>query len=146
MNVVSFKKTNVFLVVLLSNLTLGLYIPYWFIARKKAFNEWNQNQINFTALNALFIVYLFLLFYNLLGFAFLTDYGKSIFDSIDLILTSFGLGIMYFSVFRAKEVIEDGVGEEFNFWLLLFFHIWYLQYKINRLDFHREQTPLEVSR
>jgi len=41
---------------------------------------------------------------------------------------------LYYSTFRLKELLEEEVEEEiFSPVLLVLFHIWYLQYKINRL-------------
>ncbi len=78
--------------------------------------------------------------YRFFNTLFLTEYGIAIFDSIETIFTFIGLGLLYFSVFRAKEAIEHEFQEEiYNPWLLFLFHIWYLQYKINRLDWHDEQ-------
>lgn len=58
----------------------------------------------------------------------------AVFDSVDMIISSYFLAILYFSVFRTKELLEGYVDEPiFKSWLLVLFHIWYVQYKINRI-------------
>lgn len=129
-----FKKTNVPLMVFLSSVSLGIYVPYWFLSRRKNF-ETLKNNLNFTALKVLFGLYTFSFILNFVHTAIFTELGINVFNSLDLILTFFGLGIMYFSVFRARDSIEDELNEKvYNPWLLVIFHIWYLQYKLNRME------------
>ncbi len=130
----SFKKTNVALMVLLSNLTIGVYVPYWFLTRKKEFEQLGPTSFPRKSLIVLLVLYSCALVYNLFRTSFFTDYGISLFDSLEVMLTFFGLGIMYTSVFRAKaQIEEDEQMSIFKPWLLVLFHIWYLQYKMNRL-------------
>lgn len=129
------KKTNVFFVVFLSVLTLGIYIGYWFLSRKKDIIRLReQNYIPFKWW-LVFIIFLVVSFiYQFLGAAFLTDLGLNFFDSLDTICSFFYLGLLYYSTFRLKELLEEEVEEEiFSPVLLVLFHIWYLQYKINRI-------------
>jgi hypothetical protein len=129
------KKTNVFFVVFLSVLTLGIYIGYWFLSRKKdIIRLGKQNYIPFKWWWVFFVFLVVSFIYQFLGGAFLTDLGLNFFDSLDTICSFFYLGLLYYSTFRLKELLEEEVEEEiFSPVLLVLFHIWYLQYKINRL-------------
>ncbi|ESU34316.1 hypothetical protein G3A_01705 [Bacillus sp. 17376] len=135
-NEIGFKKRNVGLTVLLTIVTMGIYLGYWFLKERKTLKSIDsQNRIPFmlwwTATIFLFISF----FYNLIGSAFLTPYGKAVFNSIDIIFTFYYLGLLYYSVFRIKDLIEELYSEEiFKPWLLVLFNVWYLQYKINRIN------------
>ncbi|MBD7984754.1 hypothetical protein H9649_09185 [Sporosarcina sp. Sa2YVA2] len=129
-----FKKTNTALAVLLTNVTLGVYVPYWFISRRNSIDRLGKTSISFGWLKFLFVIYAFLAFYFVLGGAFLTEMGIDFFDTINIIITFIGLGITYFSVFRVAEAMEKNDADlDFNRVWLILFHIWYLQYKINRM-------------
>lgn len=132
----SFKKVHVGLVILYSFLSLGIYLGYWFLNRKESIKEYRGSHalpfkwwLVFTGL----LVVSFL--YRFIGPIVLTPYGTALFDSIDLIVSFYFLGLLYYSVFRLKEILEEAYGERiFSSWLLVLFHVWYLQYKINRLE------------
>lgn len=131
----TFKKTNTALAVVLTNVTFGVYLPYWFISRRDSISQLGKVQLNYNWLKCLFAMYAFLAFYIVIGGAFLTEMGVDLMDTFNIIITFLGLGITYYSVFRVAEAIEEKNGENiFNRVLLILFHIWYLQYKINRLE------------
>jgi membrane-associated HD superfamily phosphohydrolase len=130
-----FKKTNIFLMVILSIVTIGIYNAYWFLSRKKYFKNLNTKNVIPYKWWIFMLIYLILsLLYSLFGPVFFTEYGIAVLDSIDIILAFYFVGCLNYSVFRAREMIEDYFEEEiFQSWLLVVFNIWYLQYKINRL-------------
>lgn len=135
MGELTFKKTNTALAVVLTNVTFGVYLPYWFISRRDSISQLGKVQLSYNWLKFLFVMYAFLAFYFVIGGAFLTEMGIDFMDTINIIVTFIGLGITYYSVFRVAEAIEEKNGEDiFNRVLLILFHIWYLQYKINRLE------------
>ncbi|MEI5907459.1 hypothetical protein WAK64_10360 [Bacillus spongiae] len=130
------KKTNVFLVVLFTIITAGIYLSFWFLRRRKAFRESTINSYIPFKWWTVFAVYLILSFLiNLIGGVFLTPYGETVIESINLILTYYFIGLLYYSIFRVKDVIEYHYSETDikSVWLVLF-HVWYLQFKINRLE------------
>lgn len=131
-----FKKVNIFLVIFLSIITVGIYIGYWFLNRKKDIKQLReQNYIPFKWWYVFTIFLSVSLLYQIFGGVVLTELGLSFFDSLDVIFSFFFLAILYYSVFRLRDLLEDEFDEEnFNFILLVLFHIWYMQYKINRLD------------
>ncbi|MGV3464073.1 MAG: DUF4234 domain-containing protein [Heyndrickxia sp.] len=132
---IEFKKTNILLMVILSLLTLGIYNAYWFISRKKYFNRLDAKDWIPYKWWIFMLIYLIISFiYSFFGPVIFTEYGIAVLDSFDLILAFYFVGCLYYSVFRAKEMIEDHMDEGvFNSWFLVLFNIWYVQYKINRL-------------
>ena len=54
MNDVAFKKTNTALAVLLTNVTFGVYVPYWFISRRNSIDRLGKVPVNFNWLKFLF--------------------------------------------------------------------------------------------
>lgn len=135
-----FKKRNVGLMVVFTFLTMGIYLGYWFLKEKNTLESLDEKRIIPMRLWVAATVFLSIsFFYNFIGAAFLTPYGKALFDSIDIIFTFYYLGLLYYSVFRIRDMIEDLYNEDiFKPWLLVLFNVWYLQYKINRLNEEQE--------
>lgn len=131
---ISFKKVHPGLCILLTNITLGAYVPFWLINRKKTIEQLDNNNIKYNSLKILIFLYVFFALYFFMGKAVFTETGANFVETMHLWVTFIGLGITYYSVFRFAEIIEQNVENiHFNKSLLLFFHIWYLQYKVNKL-------------
>jgi uncharacterized membrane-anchored protein len=131
-----FKKTNLFFLIPISILTFGIYYAFWFISRKKAFSQLtSKNYIPNVWWKFFLIFSIVSLIYDLIKDSLFTGYGIAVLDSYDLIISFYFVGCLYYSVFRAREMIEDHVNERiFKPWLLVMFNIWYIQFKINRLE------------
>ncbi|MFC4388028.1 hypothetical protein ACFOZ1_09435 [Gracilibacillus marinus] len=129
-----FKKRNLFIVVLLSIVTFGIYIGYWFLSTKPAFQFVKEkNEIPFKWWVVATIYLSLSLVISVISEFILSLYGLYVLDSIDLICAYLFIALLYYSIFRIKEVLEDADSEiEFNSYLLFFFHIWYIQYKLNK--------------
>lgn len=133
---VTIKNVNVAVMVLLTIITSGAYIGYWFISRKKKLNNhFPDNHIPFRWW-VFFTVFLVLFFLNAIaGSIVFTPIELMNIEIADIIFTFYFLGILYYSLFRIQEQIEDFYEEKiFNRWLLFFFHLWYMQYKMNVLQ------------
>lgn len=137
-----FKKVKVAVVVLLTIITLGIYLGYWFISKRRIFAEIDRAKWIPMKLWWVFTVFLCLSFlFNMIGTAFLTPYGNAVFSSFDVIGTFYFLGLLYYSVFRLRDLIEDYyVDVTIKPWLLVLFHVWYLQFKLNRLEGLEHET------
>lgn len=122
--------------VIFSLLTFGVYNAYWFISRKRSFKKLETNDwIPYKWWIFMLIFLIISLIYSVFGEFVFTEFGIAVLDSFDLILSFYFVGCLYYSVFRAKEMIENHLDEDiYHPWLLFFFNIWYLQYKINRLE------------
>ncbi|AIE58783.1 hypothetical protein [Bacillus methanolicus] len=130
-----FKKTNLIFIVLMSFITFGIYICYWFLSRKDSFTKLqSKDWIPYKWWIFFFVFTIISFLYSFMGSLVFTDYGVAILDSYEVIITFYFLGCLYYSVFRAREMIENQLNESiFKPWLLVIFHIWYLQYKLNKL-------------
>jgi len=135
MNTLSFKKVHPALAFLFTNITLGAYVPYWFLSRRDAIEQLGRTDIKYKLLKLLFILYVVMFGYYFVGKAFFTETGANFVETIHLWITFTGLGITYFSAFRIAELMEQEYEDvQFNRYLLLLFHIWYLQFKINKTN------------
>ncbi|WP_083573604.1 hypothetical protein [Rossellomorea aquimaris] len=130
------KKVNVFLAVFLTVITGGTYLAFWFINRKKEINNiTSEDKIPYKWWIVCAIYLILSLVINFIGGAFLTPYGETTIESINLILSYYFLGLLYYSAFRTKEVIEmNSQDVEIKPVLLVLFHVWYLQFKINKIE------------
>lgn len=129
----SFKKVHPAVSIVLTNITLGAYVPFWFLSRRKSVEQLFKTNINYKSLYILLFLYIFMALYYFMGKALFTELGANLVETINLWITFIGLGITYYSVFRFAEAVEQELEDiQFNKTLLLLFHIWYLQFKINK--------------
>jgi Domain of unknown function (DUF4234) len=137
----AFKKTNVLFMVVLSHVTFGIYVPYWFLTRRKAFEQLSANsKIPVKAIKCVLVLYILSSLATIVGPFFLTEYGLELKNSLDYILTMYSVGIILYSVFRAKDMINEYFDKtEVKAIPAALFHIWYLQHKINRLFVERDE-------
>lgn len=134
-----FKQSNPGILFLLSNLTLGAYVPYWFISRKNTL-QYLTSKLNFSTLYIMLGLYIFFLAYYVMGGVFLNELGQNLMDSISWIVTFWGFGILYYSTFRIVEAVEENMGERvFNRFFVLLLHIWYIQFVLNKTQLVRRE-------
>lgn len=127
------KKVPVWLMIVLTIFSLGVYLGFWLLNRKDDLNDLQpKNHIPFTlwTISAiLLVIFFFLQTFNQFIF---TNIGYLYVESIDIIFSFFFVGLLYYSVFRIREMIEDNSAIRLNKFLLFFFHVFYIQYKVNR--------------
>lgn len=131
----TFKKTSVLMTVLLSLVTLGIYIPYWFLSRRDTLNTFKSNEkMSYSLPLFTLILYSFsAVMVPAAFFIWLSEPIVAIYQYIDTIVTYLGLGIILFLSFRARAILNDYFDHtEVSALLTLLFNIWYLQYKINQ--------------
>lgn len=133
----AFKKTSVFFTFLMSFITLGIYLPYWFISRRDDINRLKSKQ-ELSSAPAKILLVLYIL--SALMTPFTMD-ENSVWYNIDMMI-SFGGGlVLLYLAFQVRRMINEHLGEKKISGVLTFFlNIWYLQYKINRefVDGQRE--------
>lgn len=131
-----FKRVNLTVVIIMSIVTLGVYLGYWFLKERNTLKEIEKGKIIPIRLWWLFTILLALSFvYHFLGSILLTPYGDAVFTSFDMIMSFYFLGLLYYSVFRMRDILQEEYEDvTFNPWLLVLFHVWYLQFKLNRLE------------
>ena len=128
------KKTPVLVVILFTVLSLGLYVPIWFLRRRKAFNELapENDSVNFVTfgLTGLFVVSFVLGLVQgvLQELGTLTEGFQSLVRIVDLAARLFVL----VASFRVKTILEGHYPERLSAVGTFFLTIFYLQYRINR--------------
>lgn len=129
------KNVPIWLMILLSIISLGAYIGLWMVNRKNDLDDLKKlNHIPF-ALWTFFTVGLFIfLFLNVFNHFIFSNIGSLYVESFDTIFTFFFVGLLYYSIFRIRDVIEESTAIKFNVYLLFFFHIFYIQYKVNQTE------------
>ena len=128
-----YKKLNVLWMILLTFFTLGAYIGVWFIKNKKNIeNTTVKHGIHFGLWTFFTVISFIFLFIYLFGSIVLSDYGEEIINSYEMIFNHLFIGLHYYSIFRMKEMIEEHFDMDINVYFLFFFHIFYIQYKINQ--------------
>ena len=128
-----FRKTNLMLMILWSFLTLGAYIGVWFLKQRDTIQQFPAKLgIHFGLWRFFTITSFVFLLLKIFGGIILSEYGIDNIQSYETIFNFFFIGLLYYSIFRLKEGLEDEYGISLNFYLLVFFHIFYIQYKLNQ--------------
>lgn len=126
------KKVNLFLLIFLSIITLGAYIGVWFLRQREEINQLSRkNGIHFGLWRWFVAISFTFLFIRFFGATILSDYGMAYMLSFDTIFSYLFIGLLYYSIFRLKDLLEFEDGLELNNYLLFFLHIFYIQFKIN---------------
>lgn len=127
------KRSNVALMIVLSIITMGAYVGLWFIQRREDIERIEGNHhLSFGLWKVFTVVSFTFLFIQLFGGMILSDIGLLTIDSFDIMFSFFFVGLLYYSIFRVREVLEENLDLEFNVYALFFLHIFYIQYKTNK--------------
>ena len=127
------KKTNVFLMVLLSIFTLGFYMGVWWLNRKNDIRQLSERNYIPFGWWQFFAAGLFLfLLLNILKKFIFTEYSFLYIESYDTIFTFFYIGLLNYSAFRLAELLENRTEIRFNRILLTVFTLFYIQFKVNK--------------
>jgi hypothetical protein len=129
------KKTPVLLVIFFTFISLGIYIPIWFLRRRKALNhlapeDASVDLVTF-GLVGLFAVSYVLGFYQGAAIEWgqvLTPTWQFAIQALDLISRLF----IVVASFRVKTILEGHYPDRLSAVGTFFFSIFYLQYRINR--------------
>ena len=126
------KHANIVVMVLLAFITMGSYIGIWVLRRRQDIQSiTTKSNINYGWWRFFTIGLFVFLFIRIFGSIFITEFGMGFMESMDIIFTFFFVGLLYYSIFRIKELLEEKEMIDFNNYLLFFFHIFYIQYKVN---------------
>ncbi len=131
--VTQLQKKNVLLMILLTIITYGIYIPVWFLNRKDAFNSLNSKEkisngpIIFVLI--IFIISAILLIPSVLFME--TEIGVMI-DGVDLIISLVGGITILVMSFKVRRIMNEHYKTNLSGVATFFFTFLYLQYKINR--------------
>jgi len=128
-----FRKVNLVLMIFFSFITLGAYIGIWFLKQREMVEQFPAKLgIHFGLWKLSTIASFGFLFIQIFGGMILSDYGLDNFQSYETIFNFFFVGLLYYSIIRLKEGLENEFDFTFNFYLVVLFHIFYIQFKLNQ--------------
>jgi hypothetical protein len=137
------KRTSVILMIFLSVITFGIYIPVWFLRRKEAINNLHSNE----KLKSGIFVFMIMMCCTGILFEFLSGSLQEL-GEIDTAQTLDGISgglclwagiFMLIKSFTVRRIFTSHYVDHLNGDISLsgiatfFFSIFYLQYKINRI-------------
>ncbi len=130
-------KKSVWLVILLSIVTLGTYIPYWLYQRLDAFNQLkSREKLDKTIVTAVLAMYCFTTVLYICTSIYELFYpGNLVFEKIDQVgrVIDFVSSItMLYLTFIVRKIIEDNFKTKLSGVATFFFSIYYLQFRINK--------------
>ncbi|WP_316572861.1 DUF4234 domain-containing protein [Neobacillus sp. YIM B06451] len=130
------RMTPVWLTVLLSFLTIGIYFPYWLLNRGDEVNRLaGKKIIHKWAPWLVLILYSVSALVFMIGPFFLNEIAIMLYEYIDNLITVFGVSCIIWYSFRIREVLMEKMEDEsINGILTFFLTIWYLQHKINKME------------
>lgn len=145
------ERKSVWMVILLSIVTLGIYVPYWLYQRLDAFNQMKSTEkLDKSTVMAVLVMYSLttvmyivstiseILYPENISFVTNIDNVGSVIDFISTIM-------MLYLAFRTRKVIEDHFKVTLSGVATFFFSIYYLQYKINQqLSKPESGAPIKV--
>lgn len=138
-----FKRTNVIWMIILTIITLGLYVPFWFIRQREAINNLHSpEKLYKNTFVTMFILSLMTLIVSILSPIVLRLIGyEGIGKDIDYIIKWINLipgVILLFQIFKVRRIFIDHFNDYlkkdiwFSGLLTFLFHIYYFQYLINK--------------
>lgn len=141
------KKTPVFLIIIFAGLTCGIYYPCWFLGRRDALNALHTRKKLGKGVFVFAAVMMFLLL--LLGNAVMNasqfglmpvDLNRMKIAVAAYTLMAIVVGItLWVQCFKVRRMLLQHYGDHlgqnvpFSSACTFFFHVFYLQYKVNRL-------------
>jgi len=143
-------KQNVFFLWLISFITLGIYVPIWYLKRKSEFDGLNiQKKINKSMIISYLILIIIYAIYRIINFAFngvLRDFlgGGGIVTIAILVIMAITFIFLHFVlVFNVRTILNEvwtskKINRKVSWFFTLIFGIFYLQYEINRTIENRE--------
>ncbi len=151
---VQFTPQPVIITIFVTLVTLGLYIPLWFIIHRTALNALHENKR--LPLNGPIAVVVLLSLWHLFNFlSFFTDFNgagqflKNIYDSIYLIsfiaglIWSIILSFQAYHILRAYSQAQDYDIEYVGLFTFIL-NIFYLQFKVNQLIQYEETQVWDI--
>lgn len=128
------QKQSIFLLLIISILTFGIYIPIWFLNRVEAFNNLHSR----TKLSEFPLIIVLVLFISsmMLTISVIFSLNFSMFlmaDGINMVINLVGGFIILIYSFSVRSILEDQYDTSVSAIFTLLFSVFYLQYKINKL-------------
>jgi len=127
-------KMNVFLLIIITFVTLAIFMPIWFLRRKDWLNHLSATNKLGSGL-AIFV----LVIYSIAAILLFVPLEYGTWEAIDDLITLVGVVCIEILAFQVRRILiqhyDENLGMNIGFSGAgtFFFTIWYLQYKMNRL-------------
>ena len=150
----TFKKISIWLMLVLSIITVGIYVPIWFLFRRDALNRLSASE-KLGSSAAIFVLVIYCISAIFLPVRIFSSNANIIIalDMIDNLITLVGIIITLYLAFTVRGILDEHYNEHLGMDLpfskvwTFFFTIFYLQYKMNRLPVSgKYETLLESNR
>ena len=131
--VTQLQKKNVLLMILLAIITYGIYIPFWFLNSKGAFNNLNSKEkISNGPIIFVLVIYIISAILLIPSILFMeTEIGVMI-GGIDSVINLVGGIAILIMSFKVRRIMNEHFKTNLSGVATFFFSFFYLQYKINR--------------
>lgn len=152
-NTVEIKKTPVILTIIFTVITAGIYYPAWFLTRRQAINSLLSKEKIGTGVFVFGIVVYSLSLLLMMTSGFFEGLSEATNDleflgiskaieALDNILSLVIAITLLVQCYKVRRILRDHFNERLGqniYWsgvMIFFFQIFYLQYKVNRLDYN----------
>lgn len=131
------EKKSVWLVILLSIVTLGIYVPYWLYQRLDAFNKLkSREKLDKTTITAVLVMYCFTTALYICTSIYELFYPGNLMvekiDQVGSVIDFISSITMLYLTFMVRKIIEDHFTTKLSGVATFFFSIYYLQFRINK--------------
>ncbi|MFN2744972.1 MULTISPECIES: DUF4234 domain-containing protein [Bacillus] len=129
------KNKSTVSVVVLCLVTLGIYIPYWFLSRRKSFDLLPYHDIPYTTLKAIIFYHLFSIPMRISAAIVFPEMHYSLYLLLDRIILILSAGVLIYCALVVTASLnklsgkEPAKGSVFAFLL----NVIYIQHRINKL-------------
>ncbi|MBD1373666.1 DUF4234 domain-containing protein [Hazenella sp. IB182357] len=106
-----FEKTSVFFTVMMSFITLGFYVPYWFMTRQKQLNQLGT-PTKLPTLPAKIVFGLYLFTTLLLVISTMDESIETLYNLIDPPITLVGSLIGIYLALQTRKLLNEYLGEK----------------------------------
>ena len=135
-----FEEKSILLMLALSLITFGIYIPYWFLQQRDTLNRLSSSEkLGSGAATFVFVIFCVSVIYWPVQIFSSNATIISALDDIDDLIDLVGSITILYLAFKVRGILDDHYTEHldmdvsFSGGWTFFFTIFYLQYKINRL-------------
>ncbi|MFT0803134.1 hypothetical protein VSK91_17365 [Bacillus swezeyi] len=130
------KNKSIMSVFVLCLVTLGIYIPYWFLSRKKSFDLLHYHDIPYTTLKAIIFYHLFSIPMRISAAITFSEIHYSLYILMDRIILILSVGVLIYCALVVTASLNKLSGKEPAKGSVLAFllNVVYIQHRINKLS------------
>ncbi|WP_217589268.1 hypothetical protein [Lentibacillus saliphilus] len=133
-SLLNIKKRSVLVMIILTIMTGGIYVSYWFLVNRNRINVGSiDERLSFIAPFCLLSIYTFTSMTFIPARFFLEGYTWGFYQYIMIVFSYLGTAITCYLAFQVRTIFKEHlVVKRLSIILTFLFHIWYLQHTINK--------------